>query len=146
MCEDPAHYKTAQLVSNGFAISDNLDKASLLNSFFYKCFNANSPPLPNLPPNLQPSDYPAELLCDKAEVYNLILSLDPTKSTGPDGISVKMLKGTIDAIVPSLTRLFNLSDKILIYVDLFKSLQEQAVGHTVEGLPQIEENDTRVIT
>ena len=74
-----------------------------------KCFNANSPPLPNIPPNLQPSDYPAELLCDEAEVYDLILSLDPTKSTGPDGISVKMLKGIIDAIVPSLTRLFNLS-------------------------------------
>ena len=74
-----------------------------------KCFNANSPPLPNIPPNFQPSDYPAELLCDEAEVYDLILSLDPTKSTGPDGISVKMLKGTIDAIVPSLTRIFNLS-------------------------------------
>ena len=97
------------LVSNGSAVSDNLDKASLLNSFFYKCFNDNSPPLPNLPPNLQPSDYPAELLCGEAEVYDLILGLDPTKSTGPDGISVKMLKGTIDAIVPSLTRLFNLS-------------------------------------
>ena len=42
------------LISNGAAISDNCDKASLLNSFFYKCFNANSPPLPNIP-NLQPS-------------------------------------------------------------------------------------------
>ena len=45
----------------------------------------------------------------EAKVYDLILSLDPTKSTGTDGISVKMLKGTIEAIVPSLTRLFNLS-------------------------------------
>ena len=31
-----------------------------------------------------------------------------SKSTGLDGISAKMLKGTVDAIVPSLTRLFNL--------------------------------------
>ena len=86
-----------------------MTRPALLNSFFYKCFNANSPPLPNIPPNLQPSDYPSKLLCYEAEVFDLILSLDPTKSTGPDGISIKMLKGTIDAIVPSLTRLFNLS-------------------------------------
>ena len=104
------HCSIPTLVSNGSAITDNLiDKASLLNSFFYKCFNANSPPLPNLPLNLQPSNYPVELLCDEAEVYDLILGLDPTKSTGPDGISVKMLPGTIDAIVPSLTRIFSLS-------------------------------------
>ena len=85
--------------------SDNCDKASLL-PFFYKCFNAKLPPLPNIPTNLQPSYYPSELLCDEAKVFDLILGLDPTKSTGPDGISVKTLKGTI---VPSLTRLFNLS-------------------------------------
>ena len=65
------------LLSNGSAVSDNHDKASLLNSFFYKCFNANSPPLPNIPTNLQPSYYPLELLCDKAEVFDLILGLDP---------------------------------------------------------------------
>ena len=35
--------------------------------------------------------------------------LDTTKANGPDGISARMLKGTVSSIVPSLTRLFNIS-------------------------------------
>ena len=42
------------------------------------------------------------------EVYELIQCLDVNKSTGHDGISARMLKSTGLAIVPSLTRLFNL--------------------------------------
>ena len=38
----------------------------------------------------------------------LIRSLDISKATGPDGISARMLKGTVDSIVPSL---FNISIK-----------------------------------
>ena len=62
-----------------------------------------SPPLRVTPLNLPTSDCPPELLCSEAEVYELIVGLDPCKSTGPDGISAKMLRGTVDAIVPSLT-------------------------------------------
>ena len=50
------------------------------------------------------TDCPTDVSCSEAEVYDLIVGLDPSKSTGPDGISAKMLRGTIDAIVPSLTR------------------------------------------
>ena len=42
-------------------------------------------------------------------MYDLIIGLDPDRSTGPDGISARMLKGTVDAIVSSITTLFNLS-------------------------------------
>ena len=42
------------------------------------------------------------------EVYELIQSLDVNKSTGHDGISARMLKSAGLAIVPSLTKLFNL--------------------------------------
>ena len=37
------------------------------------------------------------------------MALDPTKATGRDGISAKMLKNTAYSIAPSLTKLFNLS-------------------------------------
>ena len=40
------------------------------------------------------------------EVHDLLLTLDVTKSNGPDGISSSMLKHTADAIAPSLTKLF----------------------------------------
>ena len=38
-----------------------------------------------------------------------LLKLDVSKSTGIDGISVKILKHTAPNIAPSLTKLFNLS-------------------------------------
>ena len=40
------------LLSNGAEIVDNCEKASLLNSFFYNCFNTKSPPLAVNPANL----------------------------------------------------------------------------------------------
>lgn len=43
------------------------------------------------------------------EIIDIILSLDTSKATGPDGISAKMLKETARTIAPSLTRLINLS-------------------------------------
>ncbi len=39
----------------------------------------------------------------------LLVALDPTKASGRDGISAKMLKSTAYSIAPSLTKLFNLS-------------------------------------
>jgi hypothetical protein len=97
------------LLSHGVEVSDNREKASLLNNFFFDCFNAKSPPLMVSPTILPFSACPPEFLCTEAEVYDLIVELDTSKSTGPDGISAKMLRGTVDAVVPSLTRLFNLS-------------------------------------
>ena len=52
---------------------------------------------------------PNELLCTTEEVIFLIMSLDPSKANGPDGISAQMLKGTAHSIAPSLTKLFNIS-------------------------------------
>ena len=43
------------------------------------------------------------------KVIFLIMSLDPSKANGPDGISAQMLKGTAHSIVSSLTKLFNIS-------------------------------------
>jgi hypothetical protein len=63
---------------------------------------------------------PPELLCTEAEVYDLIVGLDTSKSTGPDGISAKMLRGAVDAVVPSLTRLFNLSITTGSFPELWK--------------------------
>ena len=42
-------------------------------------------------------------------MYELTLNLDINKSAGSDGISAKFLKEAGISIVPSLTKLFNLS-------------------------------------
>ena len=41
-----------------------------------------------------------------------IQSLDATKASGPDGVSIRMLKHTATSIAPSLAKLFNISIKL----------------------------------
>ena len=60
------------------------------------------------------------ITASEQEVYDLIQSLDSTKSTGHDGISVKILKGAGKAIVPSLTLLINLCLKEKVFPDEWK--------------------------
>ena len=43
------------------------------------------------------------------EVEHLLSSVDPSKASGPDGISARMLKSTAAGIAPAVTALFNLS-------------------------------------
>ena len=71
-------------------------KATILNNYFSSCFNQSMPPLSessNLS-HTNSQECPDELLCTEEEVLKLLLSLDVTKSSGPDGISANMLKAT----------------------------------------------------
>ena len=52
-------------------------------------------------------EVPTSLLCTEIQVYDLLRSLDTSKSSGPDGISARMLKNTARPIAPSITNLFN---------------------------------------
>ena len=95
------------------AAESDSEKASLLNECFSACFNRDIPPL-------SPADddhhtvhlvhaQMSSLVHAADEVLFLIMSLDPSKANGPDGISAQMLKGTAHSIAPSLTKLFNIS-------------------------------------
>ena len=95
---------------DGTVANSDVDKANLLNSFFCSCFNRSHPPIQHQPtPDIDSSTCPEELLCTDSEVCEMLAALDVTKSSGPDGISPRMLKSTAPCIAPSLTRLFNLS-------------------------------------
>ena len=50
-----------------------------------------------------------DLLCTVGEVTEMLKLLDVSKSSGPDGISARMLKQQPTSIAPSITALFNLS-------------------------------------
>ncbi len=98
-------------VPNSGDVSNDLDKANILNNQFYSNFNhtpANTPPS-SIANQLDPSDYPENMLCSEEQVLSLISSLDTTKSTGSDGVSARMLKATAISIARSVTDLFNLS-------------------------------------
>ena len=89
-------------------VTSDSGKADLLNRYFHDCFNHSFPPLKDLTP-LDPNSCPASILCTEEQVTELLQSLNPTKSTGLDGVSATMLKSTATAIAPSLTKLFNIS-------------------------------------
>ena len=59
----------------------------------------------------QPDQFscPEELLCIEDEILEMLLALETTKSSGPDGISATMLKQTAVSIAPGITKLMNLS-------------------------------------
>ena len=91
----------------------SLQKAEMMNKFFAKCFNSQSAPLEGAVTSTTAlDDNPEELYCTEDEVCEMLLSLDISKSNGPDGISARMLKFTAASIAPSICQLFNLSMKL----------------------------------
>ena len=94
---------------DGNAIHDDEEKATLLNEFFSRCFNSAQPPLcasdlENLS-QLSQDLCPEQYLCSEDEVLKKLLSLDTSKSNGPDGISATMMKATAASIAPGIANL-----------------------------------------
>ena len=73
-------------------------------------FNHSSPQLSshNIP-EVTTRDCPSELLCKVEDVFEILCTLDLSKTGGPDGISGRMLKYTACSIAPGLTKILNLS-------------------------------------
>ena len=96
------------LVHDGIEGNTDIEKADLLNQFFSTCWNTEVPPLIYGTDDHSIS-CPDELLCSEEEVLHFLMQLDTTRATGPDNIPAQMLKETARAIIPSLTKLFNIS-------------------------------------
>ena len=100
------------LAQDGQKVTCEKEKANVLNHYFHSCFNTA---LPSLTPEDEPfpeldvAACPQELFCSEEEVYELLAKPDPSKASGPDGISAKMLKGTASCIATVLSKLFNKS-------------------------------------
>ena len=92
-------------------ITDDKQKVKVLNEFFHSCFNTALPPLTQEEDSepIVPTLCPEDLLCTEEEVLDLLQQLDTSKSSGPDGISAKMLKGVASSLAPVLVQIFNLS-------------------------------------
>lgn len=94
-CSIPTLHERSKLVDQ------SIDKALVLNNYFHSCFSTSQPPLVGIIDRLEPGNCPSNILCTEEEVFDLVASLDISKSTGPDGVSTKMLKGTATSITYS---------------------------------------------
>ena len=104
----------------------NYEKATMLNNYFSTCFNTSVPPLLQLDGESQAyiefgSTCPEDLLCTTEEVLSYIQALDANKTSGPDGISTRMLKNAALSIAPSLAKLFNISIQLGCFPTCWKT-------------------------
>ena len=92
---------------NNKNLIESKEKADAVNIFFLSHSNIDTSNA-QLPPE---ENFEAKLVSVKAseqEVLDLLMSLDTSKATGPDGIGPKLLHEAGPSIAPSLTRLINL--------------------------------------
>jgi len=76
---------------DGATASTNGEKACMLNDFFASCFNPSLELLnqdDRQSSNIQPSTCLLDHYCTEEEVLTLIQSLDASKASSPDGISI----------------------------------------------------------
>ena len=95
---------TTLTTANG-AVSDNLGMATHLNNYFSSVFTKeNAQALPNLTSSFPEME---SFTVSENGVLKLLLSIDPKKSGGPDGVPSRILKEGATQITPILTYLFN---------------------------------------
>lgn len=89
-------------------ITDNREKASQFNLFFlsHSTIDTSNAVLPEQPSSSVELD---KIIATESEVSDLIKSIDTSKATGADGISPKLVHLAGPAIIPSITKLINLS-------------------------------------
>ena len=120
------------LSNNGEKVESSYDKAVLLNSYFHQCFNTLVPPLNDHRSHLNPSNFPAELLCTEDVIFDMTTELDCNKTSGPDDISARMLKDTATSVTPGLTRLFNLSLSSGCFPDAWKMARVVPIPKSID--------------
>lgn len=90
-------------------ITGNHDKANLLNKYFVtqSTLDESNARLPPNPPN--PHILIEQKVIQPEDVYEILINLDVSKATGPDGISNRLLREAAVSISQPLSHLFNYS-------------------------------------
>ena len=94
--------------SGGF-VTDDKEKADLLNETFYSVFITDDGKRLNLSKRVNPEDELTNVFVDAAAIEDALSSLPYKTSKTPDGLPSFVIKKTAAALLPFLTRFYNLS-------------------------------------
>ncbi|CAC5424938.1 unnamed protein product [Mytilus coruscus] len=111
------------LKDNMNLISDDLEKAELLNCYFSAQMHLgqHENDLPALPPlSFLTVERLQEIVAVEQDVLKYLRQSNPHKSCGPDGISNHILKYCAQSLHKPLTKLFNFSLRSGVYPSLWK--------------------------
>ena len=93
------------LVNNGYSVDTDEEKVDVLNDYFSKTFTHSRSSL-----DISLFQTPGPVSCpEDLRSRRKLKNIDTSKSSGPDSISTKMLRGSATSITPAITRLFNMS-------------------------------------
>ena len=115
------------LLDGNKIVTDDVDKATLLNNFFVSQTKLNenqSNTLGNPPPCATSID---QKIVMPVDVFEVLTQLDITKATGPDGIGNMLLKEAAVPIAEPLSQLFNYSLSIGTFPDVWKTAHVIAI-------------------
>ena len=108
--------------SNGSNISDTHEKATLFNQYFSEQCSlppgSDVDPLPDF--KLLTQSTLDSISTSPEEIRKILLNLNTSKASGPDGISNKILKECAHSLCSPLARLFNLSFQFGIFPNSWK--------------------------
>ena len=124
---DSNHSGIPTLFENNTQITDNRDKAELLNNFF-----ASQTHLPPSNNNLPPFNYITDARLDHititpTAVKHILLNLNTNKAVGEDTISNKLLKNCADSLCLPLAIIFQRSIDMGIFPDTWKKAIVSAI-------------------
>ena len=104
--------KSASIPSTVFfndnSATEDFDKATLFNKYFYSVFSESSYVLPQFQDMPSTNSTTDSINFTEDEVYSALSSLDSTKATGIDGISPAVLKNCASVLTKPLCYLFSL--------------------------------------
>ena len=108
------------LIVNNNLISDEREKANVLNDFFvsHSTIDRNLEWDPGEPPPLE--THIDSIHLTPHEIYKILSNLDSNKATGPDKIGYKLLREAAPSISNILCRLFNESLELSMFPDSWK--------------------------
>ena len=110
------------ILDNGVLIYDDKGKAEAFNKFFTTSVQTENKDDP-IPSDHNLLYYPKipSLVINEVDVYELLISLDTSKATGPDNISNALLKKCAISLAKPLCLIFNLSLKTGVFPKMWKS-------------------------
>ena len=107
---------------NGIVFENDIEKANLINDYFVGMATVDNPD-DNIDVNdvIPDSGHSLQSIClEKSEIKDILLSLDVSKATGPDGISNRVLKLLSEQLSEPLRKLFNNSLSQSIFPEVWK--------------------------